>query len=146
MVFYGLYHGIIFLPVILSYFGPAPYATAKPPHNYSSSEATTPETSVVEEYPDAGQHHAPRIHNVHHRNAGTTGHQQPQVKKSINVDGYQSPYGVILDPRMLQQLVAKQVWWETPTGQLFLDLLHLFFSSFKFCATCTSYTVEKSIQ
>ena len=49
VVFWGLYHGLIFLPVILSYVGPAPYATAKPPPTgLPNGDCSRPTSEVME--------------------------------------------------------------------------------------------------
>ena len=92
VVFWGLF----FLPVVLSYFGPAPYATAKPPR----STNTSAESSEVEYYPDGGVTERVPQHDTQHKT---------HERKRINTDGQQLGYGVILDPRSLQQVLSKVV-------------------------------------
>ena len=43
VVLYGLFHGLFFLPVLLSFCGPQPYATAD--RHYHPNDGTRPATS-----------------------------------------------------------------------------------------------------
>ena len=39
VVIFGLFHGLVYLPVILSWIGPAPYDTAEPVHKVTENTA-----------------------------------------------------------------------------------------------------------
>ena len=49
VVFFGLFHGLVFLPVMLSLVGPSPYLTATPCKPPSSSDALPPPRAVTPE-------------------------------------------------------------------------------------------------
>ena len=45
----GVIHGLVLLPVLLSLFGPKPFASAEPPHGTESAKSTTSEGTVFPE-------------------------------------------------------------------------------------------------
>lgn len=64
MSVYGLYHGLVFLPVMLSLLGPASYSTVTPlPPTPASTPATSTTTTPMREKYDA--YHEPLVENKH---------------------------------------------------------------------------------